>query len=39
MHLAQFEKIFPQTVKEGFVNELNQERLQRAKAYLAKEEP
>ncbi len=35
LHLAQVVKIFPETAEEGFVSEINEEALQRARAYLA----
>lgn len=35
LHLAQVVKIFPATVGEGFVSELNEEALRRAEEYLA----
>ncbi len=35
LHLAQVVKIFPATAEEGFVSELNEEALQRARTYLA----
>ncbi len=34
LHLAQVVKIFPATAEEGFVSELNQEAIQRARTYL-----
>lgn len=34
LHLSQVVKIFPATAEEGFVSELNEEALQRARAYL-----
>jgi nucleotide-binding universal stress UspA family protein len=38
LHLAQVVKMFPTTAEEGFITELNEEALQRAKAYLAQVE-
>lgn len=35
LHLAQVVKIFPATAEEGFVSELNEDALQRARTYLA----
>ncbi len=35
LHLAQVVKIFPETAEEGFVSEINEEALQRARTYLA----
>jgi len=35
LHLVQVVKIFPATAEEGFVSELNQEAIQRARTYLA----
>lgn len=35
LHLAQVVKILPATAQEGFVSELNEEALQRARTYLA----
>ncbi len=35
LHLMQVVKVFPQTAEEGFVSDLNEEALARAKAYLA----
>ncbi|MBA2394985.1 MAG: universal stress protein [Ktedonobacteraceae bacterium] len=34
LHLVQVVKIFPATAEEGFISELNEEALQRARAYL-----
>jgi nucleotide-binding universal stress UspA family protein len=34
LHLVQVVKLFPETAAEGFVSELNEEALQRAKTYL-----
>jgi nucleotide-binding universal stress UspA family protein len=34
LHLVQVVKLFPETAQEGFVSELNEEALQRAKTYL-----
>lgn len=34
LHLSQVVKIFPTTADEGFISELNEEALQRARAYL-----
>lgn len=38
LHLSQIVKIFPTTVAEGFVSELNEEALQRAGTYLSETE-
>lgn len=38
LHLSQVVKIFPTTAEEGFVSELNEEALQRARTYLSQVE-
>lgn len=38
LHLSQVVKIFPTTTEEGFVSELNEEALQRARTYLSQAE-
>ncbi len=35
LHLVQVVKVFPATAEEGYISELNEETLQRAKTYLA----